>query len=419
MQNIKPKKFVTLATSLFSSKIKEDMDFTQIPSIMLWGQPGVGKTASIFSLADSIEREAKKFGKRVKAIVTTIDLTLYNPVDLRGIPTANETKTAAIWLKPYILDLKTSMWIDEKTGREIKPASGVFASREVVKIPDGFKEIGSKQLDDGKIKLAIVPVTAEKYEIVNLFFMDELSAALASLQVCAYQITHDRRIGEHKLPSNTYPICAGNRTTDKSVAYAMPKALANRVIHLNFDTENFYEESWLEWAVNNDIDQRVIAFLGFSKASLNKFDANSSEQAFATPRSWENVSKILKLIPNLDEASPLVAGTVGEGVEVEFRAFCRVYTKLPRFEQIANGEFTQQFTEPDIKYAISTMILTNFRNADDKQVSNLLTYIMNMTPDFSAMTGRALLSIVELLPKFISKPEWKAWLDRNNKYLRD
>ena len=78
-------------------------------------------------------------------------------------------------------------------------------------------------------------------DVVNILFLDEISAAPQSVQAAAYQITLDRVVGEHKLPENCIVIAAGNRVTDRSVAFKMPKALANRLMHFEVDG-NF--DSW-------------------------------------------------------------------------------------------------------------------------------------------------------------------------------
>lgn len=44
--------------------------------------------------------------------------------------------------------------------------------------------------------------------IVNILFLDEISAAPQSVQAAAYQITLDRVVGEHKLPDNCIVIAA-------------------------------------------------------------------------------------------------------------------------------------------------------------------------------------------------------------------
>ena len=144
-----------------------------MPSVMLWGAPGVGKSQGVKQIAREIEVRTGK-----KTVVTDVRLLLFNPIDLRGIPTSNEDKTLAVWLKPQIF-----------------------------------------QMDDSE-------------DVINILFLDEISAAPQSVQAAAYQITLDRVVGEHRLPDNCIVIAAGNRTTDKSVVYKMPKALANRMLHL-------------------------------------------------------------------------------------------------------------------------------------------------------------------------------------------
>ncbi len=70
---------------------------------MLWGHPGVGKSQGVREIAAEIEKQT---GRDVR--ITDVRLLLFNPVDLRGIPTANEDKTLAVWLKPQIFQMDAS-----------------------------------------------------------------------------------------------------------------------------------------------------------------------------------------------------------------------------------------------------------------------------------------------------------------------
>ncbi len=103
----------------------------------------------------------------------------------------------------------------------------------------------------------------------------------------------DRVVGEHKLPENCIVIAAGNRTTDKSVAFKMPKALANRLLHI--EVEGSFK-SWKQWAIQSGINEKVVGFLTFNRERLMNFDSNADDLAFATPRSWEMVSNILNYV---------------------------------------------------------------------------------------------------------------------------
>jgi len=215
----------------YISLIQNHRPFSRFPSVMLWGPPGVGKSQGVRQIASEIEATT---GKEVR--VTDVRLLLFNPVDLRGIPTANADKTLAVWLRPQIFQMDASN------------------------------------------------------DVVNILFLDEISAAPQSVQAAAYQITLDRTVGEHRLPENCIVLAAGNRVTDKSVAYTMPKALANRLCHIEI-TGN--PQSWHEWATEAGVHPAVLSFLQAHPDRLMDADMQSDSPAFATPRSWEMVSHIL------------------------------------------------------------------------------------------------------------------------------
>ena len=262
-----------------------------MPSVMLWGAPGVGKSQGVRQIAKEIELRTGK-----KTSVTDVRLLLFNPIDLRGIPTSNADKTLAVWLKPQIF-----------------------------------------QMD-------------ESDDVINILFLDEISAAPQSVQAAAYQITLERVVGEHRLPDNCIVIAAGNRTTDKSVAYKMPKALANRLLHIEVEVSF---DSWKEWAIGNGIHPMVVGYLDFRRDALMCFDAASEELAFATPRSWEMVSNILNCVNgDIDKVFSLIAGLVGIGQAAQLRTWSKVYKELPSIDDIFAGKTAEVPKKPDSLYAL-------------------------------------------------------------------
>ena len=268
---------VTLLTNAYTSLIRSGTPLKRFPSVMLWGPPGVGKSQGIRQVAEQLERNT---GKTVH--ITDVRLLLFNPVDLRGIPTANADKTLAVWLKPQIF-----------------------------------------QMD-------------ESDRVVNILFLDEISAAPPSVQAAAYQITLDRMVGEHRLPENCIVIAAGNRVTDKSVAYNMPKALANRLCHLELRED---PQAWHDWAVTRGVHPYVVGFLEYNSYPLMKFEPASTDLAFPTPRSWEMVSSILNTVSDdLDVVYPLIAGCIGELTTATFRGWCSLYANMPSMEAIFSGK---------------------------------------------------------------------------------
>ena len=352
-------KLVAELANSYSSVIKSNMSVKILPSVMLWGPPGVGKSQAVRQIAKEIELDTGK-----KTMVTDVRLLLFNPIDLRGIPTSNADKTLAIWLKPQIF-----------------------------------------QMDDSD-------------DVVNILFLDEISAAPQSVQAAAYQITLDRVIGEHKLPDNCIVIAAGNRVTDKSVAFKMPKALANRLLHIEVEG-NF--SSWKKWAISKGIHSKVVGFLSFRQNYLMGFEASSEDLAFATPRSWEMVSNLLNYVSDdVEKMYPLVSGLIGTGVAVEFRTWCSVYDDLPDIAEIFAGKVTQVPTSTDAMYAlISSMIAYAREHKDDMaKITNSIKYADRLPPDFSAVLMKDYMYLGKgYKEKLMRLPEFTRWLNTKGRLL--
>lgn len=352
-------KIVDLLSEGYSRVINDGLPVRTFPSVMIWGAPGVGKSQAVREIAKEI---GEKTGKKVK--VTDVRLLLFNPIDLRGIPTANAEKTLAVWLKPQIF-----------------------------------------QMD-------------ESDETVNILFLDEISAAPQSVQAAAYQITLDRVVGEHKLPDNCIVIAAGNRMTDKSVVYKMPKALSNRFLHI--DAEVSFE-SWKKWAISQGINEQVVGFLDFRRDYLSAFDSANDDAAFPTPRSWEMVSNVLNYIENdTEKAYYLVAGLVGTGVAIEFKSWSRIYSKLPKIEDVFDGKEVPVPKETDIIYALCSSMVAFAREHrnDMKKIANSITFANRLPPDFSAMLLKDYTYIEKGYKERLMKiPEFIAWLNSKGRLL--
>ena len=337
----------------YSSYIKNKIPFKQFPSVMLWGPPGVGKSQGIREVAKELEAET---GKRV--VITDVRLLLFNPVDLRGIPTSSEDKKTAVWLKPKFF-----------------------------------------QMDESE-------------DVVNILFLDEISAAPPSVQAAAYQITLDRVIGEHKLPENCIVIAAGNRVNDKSVAYKMPRALANRLCHIEIESN---VKSWRKWAIENNIHSTVIGFIDYNPSALNLEIHNSEENAFSTPRSWEMVSNILKNVSNdIEEVFPLISGCVGSDVAYSFKAWGDIVANIPSVEKIFEGKPTPDLSKPEIIYALlPQMVSYAQKHQIPEKINNSITFAQKLPAEFKSKLFRDYLKVKSLLPILKANNNFDDWMMRN------
>ena len=70
----------------------------------------------------------------------------------------------------------------------------------------------------------------------GILFLDELTAADQRLQISAYSLILDRRVGNYRLPDGWQVIAAGNASFHDAVSHDMGTALADRMFHFNVQT---------------------------------------------------------------------------------------------------------------------------------------------------------------------------------------
>ena len=350
---------VNILSQAYVRLINNGIPLKTMPSVMLWGPPGVGKSQAVRQIARQIETQT---GKR--CAVTDVRLLLFNPIDLRGIPTANADKTLAVWLKPQIF-----------------------------------------QMDDCD-------------DVVNFLFLDEISAAPQSVQAAAYQITLDRVIGEHKLPDNCIVIAAGNRVSDKSVANKMPKALANRLMHVEIKAS---VKSWADWARVSGIHPDIISFLKQRSDALLVTEVPSENLAYPTPRTWEMVSDILNHIEaDIDKAFPLVSALIGVSMAAELRSWLKLNCKVPDVEEIFAGRCDSIPTTSDATYATVSAMTTYAKEHKDNmdKIRNSIIYAFKLPPDYSVVLMKSYMNIEPgYTAKLLKIPEFSRWMDMKGKML--
>jgi len=334
-----------------------------VQPIFLWGAPGIGKSAVVKQVTEELE-------------IGLCDMRLAqrDPTDLRGIPAVIDGK--ARWLPPP--ELPTECWC----------------------LTCGIPLHASDLVQEGK-KISCRHCKDDKFTDEGILFLDELSSAPPLTQASAYQLTLDRRIGEYILPENWYIMAAGNRIEDRAVTFPMSKALANRFTHLTFETT---KNDWISWAYGAAVSSLVIAFIGWKPSLLYpEFNAESSEKAFPTPRTWEFASNILKMkLPDSIQAE-LLEGTVGQGAALELTAFKKLQTQLPDLDKILKGENIVP-EKLDLKYALVTALV---EHATTKQYERLLQYTAHLGAEFSVMM--VMFMIAKDFKAVGACPSWEPW----------
>lgn len=216
-----------------------------------------------------------------------------------------------------------------------------------------------------------------------LLFFDEINSAPKSVEAALYKVLLDRMIGQKKLHPKTALVCAGNLATSGAIVNRQGTATQSRMVHLSLTVDPI---GWVEWASKNDLDFRVISYISNLPDKLHDFDPKHTDKTFACPRTWEFVSKILKVVGNKPLKDSLVnlAGTIGEGMARQFVAFSETLCELPSIEEIkANPKTAKLSKKPSLMHAASHLVAAHM---SEKTIDRLMDYVKRMPVEFQTIT---------------------------------
>lgn len=231
-------------------------------SLMIWGAPGIGKTA----ILDNVLKKFEQF-KGYKLICKTL---------------SNET--------PDNFTLPSYVDIMDENGNVTRRAEDIPKTWMPVYKPTGDTEL-DKAADEACGK--------------GLLFIDELSRATEQVRNVILPLINEHRFNGFKLGSGWTIICASNRDEDELTGQTeIGNALSNRFAHIYFEPTF---KSWKKWAEKqNFISPLLLQWLGMpenEEFAGGKFyymdpneelvDSGKSTKIMCTPRSWTNAMREL------------------------------------------------------------------------------------------------------------------------------
>jgi hypothetical protein len=247
----------------------------------------------------------------------------------------------------------------------------------------------------------------------GILFLDELNMAPPAIQGIAQQLVLDRKVGSYSLPEGWHVWAAGNRSEDGASVFSMPSALQNRFIHVTVEP---HFESFRSWALQNGIDEKIVAFLAWRPELLHKRDTKNP--AWPSPRAWVAANA-------LHQADLPMNPAIGDGPAGEYRAYLKVYDTLPDFDTIlaGNTKGTPFPKEPSARYAAAIGIAIRAKSPD--KVKNALDWITeNADPEWIQLflhakldTARADNTFGVLAAHLGKNPKIKKFLDSYRKLL--
>ncbi|MFD5327185.1 AAA family ATPase [Streptomyces sp. NPDC127092] len=247
--------------------------------VLLWGEPGIGKTAALTQLAEELDLP-----------LTTVIASVHEPSDFSGLPIVGDDPA--------------------EQGVPLAP-------------PDW----------------AVRLVRAGR----GLLFLDELSTATPAVQAALLRLVLERRIGSLQLPSGVRIVAAANPRASAADGWELSPPLANRFVHLRWAHDHEVvvrglggtwpraslprlDASLLPQAVDR-ARRAVCGLLGTRPALVHRLPSTETRRggAWPSPRSWDMALSLIAFATaagsSRDVLSLLVRGTVGDGPGLELLAW--------------------------------------------------------------------------------------------------
>ncbi|MFD6395876.1 AAA family ATPase [Nocardia sp. NPDC060249] len=239
--------------------------------VLLWGEPGIGKTAALTQLAQSLDLP-----------LTTVIASVHEPSDFSGLPIiGDDPATQGVPMAP----------------------------------PDW----------------AVRLVRAGR----GLLFLDELSTAPPAVQAALLRVVLERRVGALELPPGVRIVAAANPRSSAADGWELSPPLANRFVHLQWTHEHDVVVrglggTWPRASLPRLAPESLTEAVTFARRAVctllaarpklvHQMPTTETRRggAWASPRSWEMTVRLIAFATAADASrdvlSQLIRGTVGDG----------------------------------------------------------------------------------------------------------
>ncbi|MEU9316151.1 MoxR family ATPase [Streptomyces sp. NPDC048295] len=246
--------------------------------VLLWGEPGIGKTAALTQLAASLDLP-----------LTTVIASVHEPSDFSGLPIVG----------------------DDPAEQGVPMAPPDWAVR-LVRAGRG------------------------------LLFLDELSTAPPAVQAALLRLVLERRIGALQLPPGVRIVAAANPRSSAADGWELSPPLANRFVHLQWTHDHEVVVrglggTWPRATLPRLAPERLPEAVDFARravcgllsarpALVHRLPSGETRRGgpWPSPRSWDMTLSLIAFATaagsSRDVLSQLVRGTVGDGPGLELLA---------------------------------------------------------------------------------------------------
>lgn len=235
------------------------------------------------------------------------------------------------------------------------------------------------------------------------------------------------RLGDLSVHPESIIFLTGNLTTD-GVGDSIKAHSLNRVIPLTVRPPS--ADEWLDWAVDNNIDPVIMAWVKQFPHCLDAYDPAAKDnnnpynfnprrvqQAFVSPRSLERASYVVKARDKIDTDTLIAAlsGAIGEAAARDMQAFVDYQDQLPSWEAIIKEP--KKTPVPDSAGACAVLVYGAIAKIEKANMEAFMEYIQRMQPEWQAAFGIQVMKNSGKQAIATSSKSFVAWVAKNHDIL--
>jgi hypothetical protein len=201
------------------------------------------------------------------------------------------------------------------------------------------------------------------------------------------------RLCDFALPEGSIVFLTGNMASD-GVGDSIKAHTLNRVTQVTVRKPS--AEDWLQWAVANDVDPVVMAWVdrfphamasyleGEQDSNPYIFNPKKMQGAYVSPRSLQRASDIIKKREQLSSNALVAAmiGTLGEAGARDIHAFVEYQDQLPTWQEVIANPKSAKL--PESPGACAVMVFGGVARVDRTSITPFMEYIERMEPEWQA-----------------------------------
>jgi len=307
-------------------------------SILILGDPGIGKSSVVKQTA---QRIAKKLNKKFVEFKFTWKSN--GEIDYRNI----YSKAIEVLKNPEKYFVYIVMRLSER-----EPTDFTGFPREIEINYNGKKIM----LSDYKPFIWQLIASA----CAGFLVLDDFTnISRPDTESIAYQVVLDRISGWIEFNENLLVIAIGNTPESSSLAKALATPLVSR-LRIYYAKEPTLED-WIKYMMQYDIDERILLYLKQNPDDFIKIpDEPETLDPYPCPRSWEMLARISKDITDENEFIYEAAATVGVEVAYRLKAFLSI--KSPDPDELIRNPLIWSELKFEQKFLSLAKMITYIRN---------------------------------------------------------